>query len=213
MPSRFQDVVGRARDGVHHQHAGAIAEAHRHRPPAVVMADRGRPHGGSDLAFDRGAAVVEREELLLPPRAHLDPPAAAGVGEVHVAPVVGRVDGPLRQAFVLGELHQRAVLLQLHEDLRPPAAVRDEHQVAHGVVHRRQVVERMVVDRGVVGDLADAHARVRIGARAALGRVLHAVHAAESVGCTPRSASAACPEQQAMWSAAPRARRSRPARR
>ena len=210
---RLQHVLGGAAAGIDHQHARALSEAHRHRPPAVVMADRGGPHGRSDVAVDPGAAVVEREELLLPTRGHLDPPAAADVGEVHVAAVVRGVDGPLHQTVVLGKLHQRPVLLQLHEDLRPSAAVRDEHQVPHGVVHRRQVVERVMTDRQVVGDLADAHTRVPIGPRASLRRVFHALHAAKSVGCTPRAASTADPEFPATWSVAPPARPSRPARR
>ena len=86
---------------------------------------------------------------------------------------MGWVYRPLSQTFVLGQLQQRVVFLPLDENLRTAGSVGDYYEQTHLIVHRRQVVERVMVDRWLIGDLPDAGTCRRVGEHASLGRLLH----------------------------------------
>jgi len=96
-----------------------------------------------------------------------------------VSPVMRRMHRPLGDVRLVGELLQLAALAQLAPYFRSSGAVRDEEQPPHGVVHARQVVERMMVDGRVIRHLPQRDAGAFVGECSGLGRdALYETHVA-----------------------------------
>jgi len=137
-----------------------------HGPPVIVVAEGCCPHRSADHARLPHGDIAKVGQALGNTIREADPPGAALSGVVHVLPVVRRVNGPLRDAGLVRELAQIARVPSQRVHLRAPGAVRDEHQVLHGVIPGGQIIEGMVVHRGMIGQQVQAHAGLRIGHRA-----------------------------------------------
>ena len=177
-----------SRRGVDHVQPGDIAMGravlHRHRPPAAVGGERRRAHRVAHHPRGDHRHVPEVGQALLAEAAlRRHPPGTAAGREIDVPAVIRRMHAPFVEVIAIRELQEPARFTLFEKNLRPAGAMRHEHEPGHRVVVGRQIVERMMVDRGVGSHLPHRDPGGAVDIRDRLGRKNASLHADPRACC------------------------------